>query len=241
MFILWLKKKKGISLNVTKTPVIKWRLVLKIELQVFIYPRYRNQGDPTIPLLNKTVLNCILMHCSILKFDLTVKGHKLKNQILCVEVVTMQQSPHQLSRRKDSHNWYEKIIGRWLIDCSLFMTAHTGRDGHVNEDTWHLINGIFLLCWFYFSSLLCIPHSVTFLPARSWGCDYFHECYYFWPVCLLFIISYQRRWGICVSHLICFTSFFCHRERPLHISLTKPQTSLKLNIIILHFSPKDHN
>lgn len=58
----------------------------------------------------------------------------------------------------------------------------------------------------------------------------------FCPLCLLFIISYQRRYGIRVAHLICFNSFLYHRGSPLRDFTFQPLSSSYFSSL-LRFPP----
>lgn len=91
----------------------------------------------------------------------------------------------------------------------------------------------------FYRTVLQYPSSVGFVALSSRPCKFSSSVIHVITVSMnVIILAFyyfisKSRWGICVSHLICFTSFLCHRGRPQRESTFQPFSSSPLSS---HFS-----
>ncbi len=138
----------------------------------------------------------------------------MKRQLFCVESVAMQQSSPQISGRER----FMQLTDYWLMTNRLLSHAQAEMNTcrvRQHADTFVHCNIPSLLVLLVFSVLYSWLYKLSSNVILGLWLQ-FSWMLLFQPLCLVFITSYQGMWGICFSHLICFTlshslpvAFFC--------------------------------
>lgn len=114
--------------------------------------------------------------------------------------------------------WWLTFTDHWLMNKSLLslddITETRMKMRRVRESAHKFVHCNIPSCvvLLVFSALYSWLHTFS-SNVILWEWLQFSWMLLFWPLSLLFIISYRRRWGIHAAHLICFTSFLYHREK----------------------------